>query len=570
MADLCYGCMKDTHGEQICPHCGFSQDTEQFSPFLPLGTGLENDRYTVGKVLDTRSDSVRYIGYDNKTEKIVEIREFLPENLIRRTEGSSVVTVKKGCSGKFNALKDSFADIGQAVMNLDDNDSIVKVENVFQDNNTVYTVSMYEDVISFEDYVRRNGGHLEWESLRSLVKPFLEGMITLSKSGMYHLGICPSNLLFVSSEGRLRLDDFAIREVRQKGNATEAELFSGCSAPEQYEEDGELDAVTDVYGFCASMFFALTGKLPLDALKRKEDGRLLMSTSIAKKLPPFVISTLAKGLQVNRAERISSFRELAEQLSAAPTVKAMQDEISRTVEVPDEKAPQEEKGKISNFRVGVISMLIALAVFGGLGYLWYSKNPLDGMFDINNEPTQSATMSSEAMPEDFTYAADSEYFRVPDFIGKTWEEAKTVADSSNEYAIYKAIDEEFSDTVPEGKICKQTPDAQKTVSRGNDGVTITCTISKGTQYRELPKIQNVNKDVATENLVKNGFVVNSTLGYSDSIPAGNVIGYSGNIKEGDKQEYGSAITINVSLGKKPESATEQTFVYKDRTAPAIQ
>ena len=69
---------------------------------------------------------------------------------------------------------------------------------------------------------------------------------------------------------------------------------------------------------------------------------------------------------------------------------------------------------------------------------------------------------------------------------------------------------------------------------------------------------------------KNGFVVNSTLGYSDSIPAGNVIGYSGNIKEGDKQEYGSAITINVSLGKKPESATEQTFVYKDRTAPAIQ
>ncbi len=294
-----------------------------------------------------------------------------------------------------------------------------------------------------------------------------------------------------------------------------------------------------------------------------------MSTSIAKKLPPFVISTLAKGLQVNKAERISSFRELAEQLSATPTVKAMQDEISQTVEVTKENVQQEEKGKMSNFKVGVIAMLIALAVFGGLGYLWYSTHPLDGMFDINNEATQSATMSSEAMPEDFTYAADSEYFRVPDFIGKTWEEAKTVADSSSEYSIYKAIDEEFSDTVPEGKICKQTPDAKKTVSRGNDGVTVICTISKGTQYRELPKVQNVNKDVATENLVNNGFVVNSTLGYSDSIPAGNVIGYSGNIKEGDKQEYGSTITINVSLGKKPESATEQTFVYKDRTAPAI-
>ena len=303
MADLCYGCMKDTHGEQICPHCGFSQDTEQFSPFLPLGTGLENDRYTVGKVLDTRADSVRYIGYDNKAEKIVEIREFLPENLIKRTEGSSVVTVNKGCSGRFNALKEKFTDMGQAVMNLENNDSIVKVENVFQDNNTVYTVSRYEDVTSFEDYVKKNGGHLEWESLRPVIKPLLEGMIALTEGGMCHLGICHLNIL-VTPEG-IKLDDFAIRDVRQTGNGIEPELFSGCSAPEQYEDGAELDVATDVYGFCASMFFALTGKLPLDAVKRKEDGRLLMSTSIAKKLPPFVISTLAKGLQVNKAERIS-------------------------------------------------------------------------------------------------------------------------------------------------------------------------------------------------------------------------------------------------------------------------
>ena len=222
MADLCYGCMKDTHGEQICPHCGFSQDTEQFSPFLPLGTGLENDRYTVGKVLDTRADSVRYIGYDNKAEKIVEIREFLPENLIKRTEGSSVVTVNKGCSGRFNALKEKFTDMGQAVMNLENNDSIVKVENVFQDNNTVYTVSRYEDVTSFEDYVKKNGGHLEWESLRPVIKPLLEGMIALTEGGMCHLGICPRNIL-VTPEG-IKLDAFAIRDVRQTGNGIDPEL----------------------------------------------------------------------------------------------------------------------------------------------------------------------------------------------------------------------------------------------------------------------------------------------------------------------------------------------------------
>ena len=54
---------------------------------------------------------------------------------------------------------------------------------------------------------------------------------------------------------------------------------------------------------------------------------------------------------------------------------------------------------------------------------------------------------------------------------------------------------------------------------------------------------------------------------ADTVPAGNVIGYSGNIKEGDKQEYGSVVTINVSLGKKPEKATEQSFTYVDETRP---
>ena len=215
--------------------------------------------------------------------------------------------------------------------------------------------------------------------------------------------------------------------------------------------------------------------------------------------------------------------------------------------------------------MGVIAMMIALIVFGGLGYLWYRTYPLDGMFDV--EHTTESSTNPEQLPEDSTYSPDSEYFRVPDFIGKTWDEAKAISLNSEEYSIYKAIEEDFSDTIPQGQICKQTPDAKKTVSRGNDGVSITCTISKGAQYRELPKVANVNKDVATESLVSQSFIVNATLGYSDTIPAGNVIGYSGNIKEGDKQEYGSVVTINVSLGKKPEQATEQSFTYVDETRP---
>ena len=567
MADLCYGCMKDLHGEQTCPNCGFSQDAVQASPFLPLGTKLENDRYIVGKVLDNRSDSARYIGYDVKTNKIVTIREFLPKDLFSRSENSAVVTVKKGNSKKFNALKQQFMQLGNKIKELKDCDCIVKVESVFQDNNTAYIVNEYEDVIPFGEYVQRSGGRLEWEVARPLIKPLLEGLISISEKGIVHLAICPANLV-VTPDGKAKLKGFAIKGIRQVGGDLPPQLFSGCSALEQYEENGQLDTKTDIYGFCATLFFALTGKLPSEALKRKDDSRLLMSTNVAKKLPPFVISTLAKGLQINKEDRISSFSELSEQLSATPTVQAMQNEISNTVKV-DMQQPDEKKRKISNFQMGVISMLIALVVFGGIGYLWYSTYPLDGIFDVAPEATESASVAPEELAEGYTYPPDSEYFRVPDFTGKTWEEAVAIASESSEYSIYKAIDEEFSDTIPQGQICRQTPEASKTVARGHDGVSITCTISKGAQFRALPEVENVNRDTATESLVKQGFIVNSTLSYSDTVESGKVISYTGNSKAGDKLEYGSTVTISISLGKKPETATEKTFVYEDPTSASV-
>ena len=563
MADLCYGCMKDLHGEQTCPNCGFSQDAVQVSPFLPLGTKLENDRYIVGKVLDNRSDSARYIGYDEKANKIVTIREFLPKDLFSRSENSAVVTVKKGNGKKFNELKQQFMQLGNKVKELKDCDCIVKVESVFQDNNTAYIVNEYEDVIPFGEYVQRSGGRLEWEVARPLIKPLLEGLVSISEKGIVHLAICPANLV-VTPDGKAKLKDFAIKGIRQVGGDLPPQLFSGCSALEQYEENGQLDTKTDIYGFCATLFFALTGKLPSEALKRKDDSRLLMSTNIAKKLPPFVISTLAKGLQINRDDRIASFNELSEQLSATPTVQAMQSENSNTLKV-DVPQTEEKKRKISNFQMGVISMLISLVIFGIIGYMWVSTNPLDGIFDVTENATEATDVSPEQLADGYTYPPDSEYFRVPDFTGKTWEEAVAISSETSEYYIFKAIDEEFSDTIPQGQICRQTPEANKTVSRGNDGVTITCTISKGAQFRALPKVEKINKDEATEKLVKEGFIVNSTLSYSDTVEAGKVISYAGNSKAGDKLEYGSTVTISISLGKKPEAATEKTFVYEEAT-----
>src|SRR5574344_717615 len=94
MSELCVGCMKENNGEAVCPYCKFPKDTLQASPFLPLSTVLKN-RYIVGKLLDNRADSARYIGYDKDKKTKVTIREFLPKDLCSRDDKNLVVPINK-------------------------------------------------------------------------------------------------------------------------------------------------------------------------------------------------------------------------------------------------------------------------------------------------------------------------------------------------------------------------------------------------------------------------------------------------------------------------------------------
>ena len=61
---LCKGCMQKLNGENICPFCGFNQNEKQLFPYLEIGTVLEQ-RYSIGKIIDSNSEGIGYIAYDN-------------------------------------------------------------------------------------------------------------------------------------------------------------------------------------------------------------------------------------------------------------------------------------------------------------------------------------------------------------------------------------------------------------------------------------------------------------------------------------------------------------------------
>ena len=538
------GCMQEIGDRRFCPACGFDNAEKQQAPFLPYGTVLAN-RYIVGAGIDTNGESTRYLCYDKQTGDVAIVAEFLPVGLFNRAEGETEVRVTYENRLVYNKLKDDFINYYRVVADLRELSALMNVHNIIEANNTAYVIEDSEDYIPFEEYVERSGGSLDWDVARPLFMPVISALEALHKRGVGHYAISPKNM-YITSSGKLKISGFATENERKRGTSLKSQLFSGASAPEQYEVGFPLDDITDIYGLCATLFYALTGHLPKSAPERVNDSRLLMSTTTVKKLPPHVVSALANGLQVERENRITDFDELRSQLSVAHTAKAIQDEISRTASMNISRSEREQKSRngMSRVSIVIISAAATIVILGIAGVFWLMQNPLQGLFGGNQNATQSSTQSTEWTGP-----------TVPNYVGMTYEEAAKAAEKDNSVTIMRTYSDEHSDEYSEGIVMAQSPAAGAKVNQEGT-IQISLTVSKGSQMRELPKIEGQTLDQVSSDIAAKGLLASAEYAYSDKYAEGRVIGYK-NHQAGDTVEYGTNITVIVSKGKETSSSSSQ-------------
>ena len=544
MTKICYGCFRPIEeGIEKCPRCGFETFSKQSMPFLPLGAELQKGRYTVGKKLMSNNESTRYIAYDQSMDTTVNIREFLPNGLCARKKDSNKIILNSEKVASYKRLLSKYLDYNRTLARLKECSAVIKVLDIFVENNTAYVVEERESVVSFADYIKKNGGHISWETAKPLFMPLLTTLQTMHKNGISHYGVGPGNLK-INSDGKLKLQNFSIADMRKTGTDLRPMLISGCSAPEQYDEYSVLDESTEIYGFTATLFYALTGSVPEDVEKRRKDNRLLISTSINKHLPAYVRQALASGLQYEQEKRLNSFEDLKAELSAAPTAKTIKEEMSNPDldDDEDDTPTKKKKQKSSGTRIyGVISCIVSLVIFVIIGTLWLQENPFAKLFEPEN-------VSSDSDVE-----ITGELVTVPNLVGVKYEIAVEEAGKSVDYQLLKAVEEEFSDDVPEGYIASQFPEAY---SEEVQGYSLYITVSKGAKQRELPKIEGKTVDQVAQLLGDESFVTTQIFEYSETVKKGLVIGYDAH-SPGDKLEYGSTLVIKVSKGAEPKSTDSE-------------
>lgn len=296
------------------------------SKILEPGTLLHSEQrdYTVIKVLGQGGFGITYlvegkIKVDNILVKAkFAVKEFFISSICDRESETQKVIYSQPVAETVDKLKKSFLKEAKRLHQLGiDHPHIVKINEIFEGNNTAYYVMEFLEGNTLQEYVSQ-AGRITEVATEAIMRPIIEAMAVLHSKHLTHYDIKPQNIILSSGgpEGvRSVLIDFGLaKHYNKEGNATStasAEGYSVGYAPiEQYAGFDKFSPQADVYSLAATMYFCLTGEVPPPAhkLKTEQVRQKLLSLEVSQRM----VNSIVKGLQMlpeGRPENAGDFHK---------------------------------------------------------------------------------------------------------------------------------------------------------------------------------------------------------------------------------------------------------------------
>ena len=266
--------------------------------------------YQIERILGQGGFGITYLAFDTNLNQHVAIKEYLPIELAVRENNASVHPVSEGHEDHFKWGMDRFISEARTLAKFD-HPNIVRVLSVFEANNTAYMVMRYEEGKSLHELLPR-WGTLEEQDLLKIVVPILGGLRAVHAAGYIHRDIKPGNI-FVRVDGSPVLIDFgSSRQALGQATHTLTTLVSPGYAPfEQYVSKSDKQGPwTDIYGLGATLYRAVTGKQPVDAVDRSEgllndaaDPLVPVTESVADRYSSRFLGAIDHALKFREDER---------------------------------------------------------------------------------------------------------------------------------------------------------------------------------------------------------------------------------------------------------------------------
>ncbi len=235
-----------------------------------LKPGYRLQWYEIRRILGQGGFGITYLAHDTNLDQEVAIKEYLPIELAVRENDATVQPATGDFGQQYNWGLDRFIAEAKTLAKFK-HPNIVRVFSVFEANNTAYMIMEYEQGHSLQEILGRRKTLDEPELVRILY-PILDGLQQVHDAGFIHRDIKPGNI-FVREDGSPVLLDFgSARQAIGTQTKTLTTLVSPGYAPieQYYSKSDEQGPWTDIYSLAATMYRAVTGRVPLDAVDRSK------------------------------------------------------------------------------------------------------------------------------------------------------------------------------------------------------------------------------------------------------------------------------------------------------------
>ena len=514
---------------------------------------LLDSRYEILDVIGTGGMAVVYRALDHRLNRLVAVK-ILKDELSRNQE-----------------FRRRFHAESQAVAMLS-HQNIVSVYDVSRSGDADYIVMELIEGITLKQYLEKKL-NLNWRETLHFSMQIAKALEHAHSRGIVHRDIKPHNIMILK-DGSIKVADFGIARVGSAQNTLTREALGSVHyiSPEQ-AKGARVDNRSDLYSLGVVMYEMLTGRTPYDGETpvsvaiQHINGNARRPSELMPGIPLGLEQIVMRAMSANADNRYGSATEMLHDMeefrknpaitfTAAPAAEmprtvsqrpgmtrteAERYAAARAAKNPDGRTPEErraervrrekELAEQKRRRNLTIAIVAAAAVFVILLVVLIVSLVGGG----TDEPKDSESTSDVENGE----------VEVEKFVGMRLEDIDP-DDYPDLIVDVRNVKSEYSDEYEEGYVIAQSPKAGDMVKRGR---TVTLTVSKGAEEKEMPKLRDETEANAMKALeaLNLGLKIVIKDENSSDVKQGSVVRTEPDA--GEKLAKGQEVILYISLGQ---------------------
>lgn len=335
------------------------------NPALEIGKTFGSGRYVVEQVLGIGGFGITYYVRHVELGVHYAVKEFFISGKCVRESDRSTVLLQNIDQSRYAKLKKRFADEARTLVTLN-NPHVVRVIDIFEENNTSYIVMEYVPGITLQQKVDREGKMSVPEAI-NCIGQLAEALSYIHDKHILHRDVKPDNVM-ITPDNRIVLIDFgSAREfVNDEVQNQTAIVTQGYAPIEQYAANGKKGNYTDIYAMGGVFYFALTGEKPMDAFSRAQE-EMKSPKELNPDIPTAVNKTIMKAMAMKPENRYQTVRDFMVDLVGEQAVSGQTDVL---------QSSQGGRTKRSKAWIWMLAILVILLGFGA-AYIMQEKQVED-------------------------------------------------------------------------------------------------------------------------------------------------------------------------------------------------